>query len=348
MRIAIGWSGLPAYAARLIQGVVSDCPVIATRPKVPIQGMEAILKNRIKWIADDANVGWNNLSLDIPNVFFQPSWSTPAFNRLGDEVRSAGGRVIVMFDNRWRGDVRQFAGAIRFRTQWRDKYFGAWVAGKSGYRLARYWGFSPERIYTGMYGADPATFGATKVIPLLKRPKRFIFVGRLVEQKGVVELVRAWRFFANEHPEWELHVYGVGPLSAEVAGVSGLRFHEFKQPAEIAAAMREARFLVLPSHEEHWGLVVCEAAQCGCGLLLSDKVGSHADLLTIANGRLFKAENIGSLQRALIWASLRSDLELDQIMATSVEMGARFTPSVWAKTFDKILKDITLEREHRP
>lgn len=340
MNIAIGWSGLPTYAARLINMSGASCPVVATRPKVPIKGMENILGNRLRWIPNDYAGDWAGIGLACPDLYFQPSWFAPAFNHLGDEVRAAGGKVVVMFDNRWRGDLRQIAGAVCFRVQWRKKYAGAWVAGESGRRLARFWGFPAERIYTGMYGADPLTFGSQVLEGLSTRPKRFIFVGRLVEEKGIRDLIKAWRHFSIQQPEWELHVYGTGPLESELIAVERLVFHGFKQPDEIAAGMRNARFLVLPSHEEHWGLVVCEAAQCGCGLLLSENVGSHPDLLTPSNGKLFKVKNPNSLNAALTWACTRSDSELARVMETSVETGLRFTPANWAGVFSQILNDI--------
>lgn len=340
VKIVMGWHGLPAYAARLIASADSDFPVIASKPSVPIEGMDEILPGRIRWIHDSYLDGWKGLAMPVPDIYFQPSWSTPAFNRLGDEVRANGGKVVVMFDNRWRGDLRQVLGALRFRTQWRGKFDVAWVAGKSGAQLARFWGFSADRIFTGMYGADPTIFGTSQQIPLSERPLRMMFVGRLTEAKGVNELLAAWTGFHAKNSAWELHVYGSGELK-EAVDAAPVHFHGFQQPEVIAAGMRQARFLILPSHEEHWGLVVCEAAQAGCGLLLSKAVGSHPDLLGAGNGMLFSPRSVSELETALNRAASLQVAQLNRVEEESRRLGDQFTPVRWAATFGEIREKIS-------
>lgn len=337
--LALAWHGLPAYAARLIRQAGGTFPVIATRPGIPIEGMDELLPGRIRWIDDHYSGGWAGLQLDVPKLYIQPSWNTPAFNQLGDEVRRHGGKVVVMFDNPWTGTLRQVAGAVRFRTQWRNRFCAAWVCGRLGYRLARVWGFNKDRIFLGMYGSDPQVFAQTKQVPLSSRPKRFIFVGRLIDEKGVMELLEAWRHFAASHPDWELQIYGTGKREQEVrAMTSGVVYHGFQQPEIIAEAMRNARFLILPSHDEHWGLVVSEAAQAGCGLLLSANVGSAPDFVGRQNGRIFPPQDVQAIEQSLLWASGQSATELDAIERESHDLGTRFTPARWAEEFAEIVR----------
>lgn len=339
-QVAIGWCGMPAYAARLMQSVNGPCVIVATRPTVPIEGMDQLLPNRINWVGDDYKGGWRGLGLKPPSLFIQPSWSTPCFNLLGQEVIVAGGRVVVMFDNSWRSDLRQFLGAAIFRTFWRGRFSAAWVPGRASRKLALFWGFRPEYIYEGLYGAAPVLFSENGSMPLIARPQRILFVGQLVERKGVVELLEAWREFHMIMPNWELHVYGNGPLES-IARRSSVVFHGFQQPEAIAVAMKNSRFLILPSHEEHWGLVVCEAAQAGCGLLLSDAVGSHHDLLTADNGYLFKANCIEGIRNAFLWATkVRSPSELEHMERASRRVGAEYTPDNFSKTFSRIIADM--------
>jgi len=326
--VVVGWRGLPLYAARLIKAADGQFPIVATRPKVPILGMDRELPQRIHWIPDDYNGGWAGLELSVPKLYFQPSWGLAAFNRLGDEVCRAGGKVVVMFDNPWRGDLRQLLGALKFRTLWRRRFVAAWVAGASGRRLASYWGFARDDIYEGMYGADPALFSGSEIMPLSKRPRRFIFVARLVEAKGVRELLTAWHLFikSHPHPDWELCIYGVGPLEELVRADPSVKFFGFQQPEQIAAAMLEARFLVLPSYLEHWGLVVCEAAQAGCGLLLSRTVGSRLDLAGDFTELAYKPKDPHSLCSALARAANLSESELSHLQACARRTGMCFTP----------------------
>lgn len=329
--IAIVWSELPAYAARQIAAYPADFPIIATRPRVPIEGMDAILPGRIYWINENFRGGFSALGLSVPKLLIVPSWSSRYSERFEIEVRSAGGYVVVAFDNVWKGSLRQWLGVLRFRTTWRRRFAAAWVVGLGGRSLASAFGFLQSDIHQGLYGTDPVLFNPTTCSPLPDRMKRIVFIGRLVPEKGVLELISAWRNFQSRHPDWSLHIFGSGPLADEVRAAP-VEFHGFQQPERIAAAMAEARFLVLPSHDEHWGLVVCEAAQAGCGLLLSDAVGSAPDLLGPSNGKSFAARDPVDLARALDWAAARTPEELVRIEEASRKAGLRFTPQRWADT----------------
>ena len=334
--IAVVWSGLPAYAARLIAASEYRFPVIATRPRVPILGMDEILPGRIHWIDNEFCGGFSDLGLTVPRLMIVPSWNSRYAKRLEVEVRNSGGRVIVAFDNVWKGSWRQILGALAFRIVWRDRFCAAWVVGAGGRRLARIFGFKKCDIFDHLYGTDPSIFSAATPTPLKDRPKRIIFTGRLIPEKGLLDLLKAWQLFQPMHPEWSLHIYGTGPMEAAVQEAQVV-FHGFKQPADLALALSEARFLVLPSHDEHWGLVVCEAAQAGCGLLLSLQVGSVPDLLGPYNGESFPPKAPEKLAAALTRAARLSTEELSKMEAESRSLGLSFTPAHWSERLDQIV-----------
>ena len=339
-KIAFSWTGLPAYGARLIAAAGGEFPVISTRPSVPIRGMDDLLPGRILWIDDGKSLRWKDLGMDVPRVFFQASWGSPQMNLLGDEVYNCGGKVVVWFDNNWRGDFRQFCGAVKFRTLWRKRFAAAWVAGKSGRRLARYWGFSEERIFTGMFGAEPGIFMRCANLPLHQRPRRFVYVGRLIELKGIEELINAWRQFLEVRCDWELHIYGDGPLRHLTEGCRSVVNHGYCQPEQIGYGLAEARYLVNPCRNEHWGLAVCEAAQAGCGLILGDAVGCSEDLCNDKNGVVFKTMSVEGLATAFYKVSTWDDERQNIARNESMRLGSQFTPSEWATQFHRIIKAI--------
>lgn len=214
MSIAFSWQGLPQYAARQLRPAIAQlgqpCTVIGTRPAVPIQGMEEALGQPIHWVDGAQVVCWADLGLAVPQVFFQAGWSCPAFNALGDEVRAAGGKVCLLMDNDWRGNLRQWFGGAWFRLVQKRKFAAVLVPGRSGHCLARWYGFAQEEIFEGLYGADPAVFFDGP--PLAERPKRILFVGQYIARKDCVGLAQAFASVADQLPEWELHLYGSGPL----------------------------------------------------------------------------------------------------------------------------------------
>jgi glycosyltransferase involved in cell wall biosynthesis len=96
----------------------------------------------------------------------------------------------------------------------------------------------------------------------------FLFVGRLVRDKGVFDLVEAFATLNARHGQWELWM--VGPdeeglqasLQAEGERL-GARIRWFGPTPTPERYMAAADVFVLPSYREGFGSVVIEAAACG-------------------------------------------------------------------------------------
>lgn len=306
------------------------CPVVATRPDVPVEGMEEALGQPVHWLEDGKPAAWHELGLDPPSIFFQSGWAEPAFSSLAQQVRRAGGKVVLLMDNNWLGHFRQrVLGAAAFRTIHRNRYDAALVPGKAASRLAAHYGFPRDRIHMGMYGADPAIFAPQA--PLAERPKEFLFVGQFIHRKGVLDLCEAFLAHPELASEFRLRLCGSGELRSALPRHQSIVIEDFVQPQELARRYNAARALVLPSREEHWGLVVHEAALCGCGLILSDAVGSAPDLATPDNSLIFGAGDKDALGAALVKASRWSGTELERIQQASLRIAGEFGPARFAR-----------------
>lgn len=343
MSIAFSWQGLPQYAARQLRPAIAQlgqpCAVIGTRPAVPIQGMEAALGQPIHWVEGAQVVRWADLGLAVPKVFFQAGWSCPAFNALGDEVRAAGGKVCLLMDNDWRGDLRQGFGGLWFRLARKRKFAAVLVPGASGRRLARWYGFPEAAIFEGLYGADPAVFFDGP--PLAARPKRILFVGQYIERKDCLGLAAAFVSVADQLPEWELHLYGSGPLQDKIPGHPRIRVHGFVQPTELGGLYRSARIFALPSFSEAWGLVVHEAALSGCQLLLSAAIGSRHDFADQKNAMEFPVGDRAALARGLLQLASAGDYALVRAQAESRVLAATHGPAVFADRVATIVRKLS-------
>ena len=144
--------------------------------------------------------------------------------------------------------------------------------------------------------------------------------------------------FAKVAGGWELELYGSGPLrdelnrtieQSEQSNNRTIHLHDFLQPEELAAKYREARIFCLPSLEEHWGLVVHEAALSGCALLLSNRVGAAEDLLEEGvNGLSFDPFDVDDMSAKFAEAMTRS-FETKTAAERAREMGVkRFVKAV--------------------
>jgi glycosyltransferase involved in cell wall biosynthesis len=333
-RVAFSWRGLPFYAACLlsnaIKAVGEPCDVIGTPPTVPVKGMEEALGSDICWIDHSAATSWAEIGLEIPKLFFQSGWGYPAINSLGSEVRRNGGRVVGMSDANWRGDFRQVVlGALAFRMRLRGQFDAMLVPGRQGRRLMRHYGFRDSDIYEGMYGANPDVFVGGP--PLSGRPQEFLYVGQLVDRKNILRLAQVFIRFAEQRPDWKLRLCGSGDLRDQIPKHPNIIVQDFLQAEELAALYRDARFFILPSLQEAWGLVVHEAALSGCALLLSDKIGSADDLAGKKNALSFVATDDESLLGALHQAAAMDDRQLGAADDESRTMARNFGPERFAR-----------------
>jgi glycosyltransferase involved in cell wall biosynthesis len=337
--LAIAWASLPPYAIACIQECARQTGrhilLVGTSPDTPYDAVVAAAGVTTAWVdPSDITVSWERYRAAPPHCFLVGGWHIPAFNTLAGQVRRAGGRVALMMDNRWRGDLRQRLAPLVFRTRYRGHYSAALVPGTAAREYAIRLGMPADRVFTGMYGADPAVFRPGP--RLVERPKRFLFVGRLEERKGVRELYEAWRQVHARLPEWELRLIGCGPLRDEAPNLPRMTIKDFQQPTELAPEYRGARFLVLPSHEDHWGLVVHEAALAGCGLVLSRNVGARLDLASDRNAIIVEPRRSDRLAEALLAVATLEEPALEAAAVESVVLASGYGPSSFASAVEKL------------
>lgn len=132
----------------------------------------------------------------------------------------------------------------------------------------------------------------------------FLFVGQLIQRKGVVPLLEAFIELAADNQKAKMLFVGKGPLENELKSmvlstlndkvifVSHLEFDAL--PSVYAAA----DILVLPSEEEVWGLVVNEALACGLPVIVSAQAGCAPDLVVEGKTGWIISPNKKSLKRS--------------------------------------------------
>ena len=128
-----------------------------------------------------------------------------------------------------------------------------------------------------------------------------LFVGRLCEEKGVRQIIRAWRSL----PHIPLVVVGEGPLRDEVQRTApkNVIFWGDLPPAETLLRMKAARFLVFPSlGYETFGMAVLEAGACGVATVGS-RLGAIPELVQEGRtGLLFDPHDGDELVAKVEWA----------------------------------------------
>ena len=151
---------------------------------------------------------------------------------------------------------------------------------------------------------------ASAVFPVAKEPK-IIFAGRIVPEKGVLELVEALARVLPLHPTWSAEIYGArwfgddGLLSNYEKAVSRaagdcrrIVFAGFQPHARITDALRAASIAVVPSGwDDPFPRAALEALAQGCALVCSRRGG----LPELGDGRALYLDTVSaqSLEQAL-------------------------------------------------
>ena len=118
-----------------------------------------------------------------------------------------------------------------------------------------------------------------------KARKRFmvVFAGTLNENKGIPNLIGAWRLVIKEVPEAELHLYGKDGLTQDGKSMSdfvlaqmqkynigNVFMHGHVSKEQIYQVFSHARLAVFPSFVEALSLVTIEAMACGCSIVFTN------------------------------------------------------------------------------
>ena len=141
----------------------------------------------------------------------------------------------------------------------------------------------------------------------------FIFVGRLVRDKGVYDLVHALSLVNAYYPQWQLWM--VGPdedgIRAELEKrflAFGARVRWFGATSNPEYYLNSADIFVLPSYREGFGSVIIEAAACGVPSIAYRTEGVVDAIIDRQTGLLIEKGNVNAF--AIAMRKLGSDHSL--------------------------------------
>jgi glycosyltransferase involved in cell wall biosynthesis len=163
--------------------------------------------------------------------------------------------------------------------------------------------------------------------------KGLLFVGRLVEKKGVSVLIDAIKILRDKDLAINLTIVGDGPdresleMQADRLGLASLiTFTGAKPNPEIVAHYQQAKVLAFPAvvardgDQEGLGLVSVEALACGCPVIASDLPAIRDAVSHENNGLMVKPNSPGDLADAI--ERLLQDRALYQSIASQTRTSA--------------------------
>lgn len=134
----------------------------------------------------------------------------------------------------------------------------------------------------------------------------FVFVGRLVGDKGINELVSAFSRLNNEHPATRLVL--VGPEEEKLDPIKPETAAEIRRNPAIESVGRQndvrpfysaADALVFPSYREGFPNVVIEAGAMGLPSIVTDINGSREIIIEGENGTIIPSKDAEALYQAM-------------------------------------------------
>jgi glycosyltransferase involved in cell wall biosynthesis len=134
----------------------------------------------------------------------------------------------------------------------------------------------------------------------------FLFIGRIVGDKGINELIEAFVRINQMHPETKLLLIGpletnLDPLKAETLSVIsehvGIKFLGYQENVNIYYALSQA--LVFPSYREGFPNVPLQAGAMGLPIIGSDINGCNEIVINEENGLLVKKKSVKDLEEKM-------------------------------------------------
>lgn len=197
----------------------------------------------------------------------------------------------------------------------------------------------PDRMRVIPNGLDAARFYTEP--GAVRQPKRLVFVGALVADKGPDVAVRAFLTLQGSHPDAELHLFGSAALWGApeflnprviTARCPRIFFHGPVPPDRLAQEYRRAALCLIPSRYESFSLVSLEAQACGCVPVAAEVGGVPETMIPGVTGFLYPPGD-----ESVLISLLDGLLKNPELVAKAGRSGAEFVKHrfSWARTADQ-------------
>ena len=267
-----------------------------------------------------------------PDAILTSGWMFREYLRACKDFRRAGGVVIAFSDTQFEGRWKQRLGFLLSPWVIQPSIDVILVAGERQRQYAKRLGYGAAKVWEPMLCCDWSRFAAARDHAPKKKRLEFLYLGRLVESKGIPELLEAYRRYRRQvETPWGLRCIGGGPLEAALEAEEGVTVEGFVQPEDLPRKVSPAGCYVLPSRFDPWGVALQEAAAVGLPLIASEAVGAAVHLIRDGwNGYLFETGNVNHLEQKLLAIHRADPQKRERMGERSFLLSQQFKPKRWA------------------
>jgi glycosyltransferase involved in cell wall biosynthesis len=189
-----------------------------------------------------------------------------------------------------KGIVRIFLGLLD-RIRFSSKISYIFAIGSTGRNWFEFLGYKKNIIFDWGYFPD-SKFLEFDNVEYDTSKFNFIYCGSLINEKGIVNLIKAFCNIVKFHPKTHLHLVGSGKNMDDIITMTNkyklsknVSFHGVLLNKQAKYLISKSDVLILPSiRKDGWGAVVNEAILNGTKVICSDLCGAS---IVIKNNRVF-------------------------------------------------------------
>lgn len=171
----------------------------------------------------------------------------------------------------------------------------------------------------------------------------YLYIGQLVERKGIKELLEEWSIHIQNYPADSLVVAGQGVLEKDLkenfGSLTGVKFVGQIPYDRIYLYYAMSDVVVMPTLEDNWSLVVPEAMSCGKPVMTTIYNGCHVELIN-QGGNGYRYDPKAKGEGAIILGKFHT-ASLLEMGKMSKEMIKDYTPKIAAKKIYNLCQNLT-------
>ncbi len=227
------------------------------------------------------------------------------------------------------------------------------VTGESGARYLRSLSVAPQKIFKIAYTTDISRFAAVRIARPGEPPSRLLYVGQLIERKGLLPFLETLSRWALLHSSRRIDFAfaGDGPLreclqAFPVPPNVKLSFLGNVSYENLPDVYSQADIFVLPTLADTWGVVVNEAMAAGVPILGSVYSQAVSELVQNgSNGWTFRPDAPDEMFNALDRALHAPADKLQAMRECARATALRLTPDYVASLIDRAITACKIDRQ---